>query len=87
LLRREGLYASHLSHWRQQMKLGLLPKRRGREGSDRHSLLQEKQRLLRENQQLKQKLQRAELLLDIQKKASALLEIPLNPPESGGSDS
>ena len=29
LLRREGLYSSHLTHWRQQRDLGLAPHRRG----------------------------------------------------------
>jgi transposase-like protein len=75
LLRREGLYSSHLTHWRQQRDQGLLvvlaPQRRGRRA--RAAGEQELARLRQENERLTQKLAAAETVIDIQKKVSALL--------------
>ena len=75
LLRREGLYSSHLTHWRQQRDHGLLaalaPQRRGRPA--RAAGEQELARLRQENERLAQKLAAAETVIDIQKKVSALL--------------
>ena len=75
LLRREGLYSSHLTHWRQQRDRGLLaalaPGRRGRPA--RAAGEQELARLRQENDRLTQKLAAAETVIDIQKKVSALL--------------
>jgi transposase-like protein len=75
LLRREGLYSSHLTHWRQQRDRGLLaalaPQRRGRPA--RAAGEQELARLRQENERLTQKLAAAETVIDIQKKVSALL--------------
>ena len=75
LLRREGLYSSHLTHWRQQRERGLLaalaPQRRGRPA--RAAGEQELARLRQENERLTQKLAVTEAVIDIQKKVSALL--------------
>jgi transposase-like protein len=75
LLRREGLYSSHLTHWRQQRDQGqlaaLTQKRRGR--PVRAAGEQELARLRQENERLTQKLTAAEAIIDIQKKVSALL--------------
>jgi transposase len=75
LLRREGLYSSHLTHWRQQREQGqltaLTPRRRGRPA--RAAGEPELARLRRENERLAQKLAAAEAVIDIQKKVSALL--------------
>ncbi len=72
LLRREGLYSSHLTHWRQQRDRGLLealaPQRRGR--PVRAAGEQELARLRQENEQLTQKLAAAAAIIDIQKKKS-----------------
>lgn len=76
LLRREGLYSSHLTHWRQQRDLGLAPRRRGPQ-SQRDPLTEEVRKLKRENDRLTQRLARAELIIDVQKKVSSLLGIPL----------
>src|SRR5450759_2393333 len=76
LLRREGLYSSHLTHWRQQRDRGLAPRRRGPK-SQRDPLFDEVRKLKRANEHLTQKLARAELLLDVKKKVSSLLGIPL----------
>lgn len=75
LLRREGLYSSHLSTWRRQREQGLLkalsPKRRGRKRKD--ELEREVARLRRENERLQASLEKAEMIVDVQKKLSRLL--------------
>jgi transposase-like protein len=91
LLRREGLYASHLTMWRRAREKGeigaLSPKKRGRKATRNDPLYKENERLRREKAVVERKLKQAEILLDIQKKASELLGIPLNPPGSDGRDS
>ena len=75
LLRREGLYSSHLSTWRQQRLLGQLeglsPKKRGRKPQD--PAVEEAARLRRENERLRARLEQAEMIIDVQKKLSKLL--------------
>lgn len=89
LLRKEGLYSSHLTTWRRQREAGVLfalrPKQRGRKAS-RHPLQPEVDRLRKENRRLQKRLQRAELIIDIQKKISQILGIPLKNPEFGEDD-
>ena len=79
LLRREGLYSSYLTAWRRQReqiaKVGMAARKRGPRGRAVDPRLKE---LERENAKLKRRLQRAELMLAIQKKASEMLGIPLN---------
>ena len=81
LLRREGFYSSHLSTWRQQREQGILSaltrKRRGRKAKPKNSLADELAKLQRENQRLKDQLRQAELVIDVQKKVSEMLDIPL----------
>ncbi len=81
LLRREGLYSSHLSSWRQQREQGILSaltsKRRGRKAKPKNPLADELARLERENQRLRNQLRQAELVIDVQKKVSEMLDIPL----------
>ena len=77
LLRREGLYASHLTRWRAQRRAGQLePQRRGRKADPQAAELA---RLQRENQRLKAQLERAELIIDAQKKLCQLLNLPSYP--------
>jgi transposase-like protein len=87
LLRREGLYSSHLTTWRRQRETGILsglsPKRRGRKASVRNPLQPEVDRLRKENLRLQKRLKRAELIMDIQKKISQILGIPLKNQELG----
>lgn len=86
LLRREGLYSSHLTHWRQQRDLGLVPQRRGpKSKQDPH--FAEVRQLRQHNDELTQRLARAELIIDVQKKVSLLLGIPLAASGNGGSNS
>lgn len=77
LLRKEGLYSSTLSEWRRQREQGVLqglsPAKRGRKGSDSNPLLAEVARLRKENQRLTKRLEKAELLIEVQKKISQLL--------------
>ncbi len=86
LLRREGLYDSILSTWRKQRKEGMLaglePKRRGRKPKKKNPLADEVAKLQRENQNLKNKLRKAELVIDVQKKVSEMLDIPLTAHDS-----
>ena len=85
LLRREGLYSSHLITWRQQRDegtlAGLAPKRRGRKAPDA-PVIAENDRLRRENQRLTAKLRQAETIIEVQKQLSEILGIPLPPPDS-----
>ena len=73
LLRREGLYSSHLSTWRQQREQGVLsaltPKRRGRKAKPNNPLADELAKFRRENQRLKDQLRQAELVIDVRKKS------------------
>jgi len=74
LLRREGLYSSHLEKWRQQRERGALrgltTQRRGRKVDAQATELA---RLRRENEGLQFRLQQAETIIDVQKKLSTLL--------------
>ena len=88
LLRAEGLYASNLTTWRRQRTEGVLsaltPQKRGRKESARHPLRVENETLRKENTRLTTRLKQAELIIDVQKKVSQLLGIPLETPEEGG---
>ena len=65
LLRKEGLYSSHLVTWRQQRATGLAPKPRGRKAIPVDPQLK---KLEHENRRLTSRLQQAEALLAFQKK-------------------
>lgn len=79
LLRREGLYSSHLTVWRQAREGGTLasPSKRGpkplqTDGRDRRIA-----ELERECKHLQARAERAELLVDIQKKVASILGLEL----------
>ncbi len=80
LLRREGLYSSHLNTWRQQRQRselqGLAPAKRGRKADPQAA---EIARLQREMARLQAQVERAELIIDVQKKLSQLLGLPATP--------
>jgi transposase len=91
LLRREGLYSSHLVAWRRQREKGELEalehKKRGRKASDRnHPLAMENRQLRCEKQQLMRRLRQAEAIIEVQKKISEILGIPLKAAESAEED-
>ena len=80
LLRREGLYSSHLSTWRWERQAGILkgltPLKR-RPKSKRNPQEEEMQKLRRENQRLTEELRKAAIVIDVPKKVGALLGWPL----------
>ncbi|RPI33530.1 MAG: hypothetical protein EHM70_05700 [Chloroflexota bacterium] len=80
ILRREGLYSQLISKWRQQLKrhrqAGLAPQKRGPK-ADPQAL--ELARLQRENERLRQRLERAEAIIEVQKKVSQMLDLPAQP--------
>jgi len=80
LLRREGLYSSHLVTWRRERRAGVLealkPRKRGPR-SERNPLAEENQKLRRQVGQLTEKLRKAEIIIDVQKKVAALLGNPI----------
>ncbi len=84
LLRREGLYASHLSTWRRQRNAGSLqalkPKTRGRKPAQKNPLAAENARQQREIKRLELRLKKAEIIIDVQKKVSEILGITLTRP-------
>jgi len=90
LLRREGLYSSHLTTWRRQREVGMLsglsPKRRGRKALARNPLQPEVDRLRKETHRLQKRLKQAELIIEVQKKISQILGIPLETSEKGEDD-
>jgi transposase len=83
LLRREGLYSSHLTTWRRQREQGSLaalsPRKRGRLAVPPSPLARRVAELERENARLTQRLQQAETIIVVQKKLSEALGIPLTP--------
>jgi len=80
LLRREGLYSSQLSKWREQYRAGALDAlrddKRGRKAT-KHPLDDEVARLRKENARLSGRLEQAEAIIEIQKKVAAMLGNPL----------
>ena len=76
LLRKEGLYSSHLITWRQQREAGLTPKKRGRKTT---AVDPRVKKLEQENRRLTSRLAQADAIIAFQKKVSELLGIPLKP--------
>ena len=79
ILRREGLYSSHLVDWRRRRAegglSGLSPKKTGRPPKDpaAQAVAKENARLRRENARLQEQLRRAQLIMEAQKKLAAVL--------------
>lgn len=89
VLRREGLYSSHITLWRRAREAGELqalePKKVGRPKIMRNLLEPEVTRLQRENAALQERLRKAEIIIEVQKKLSMLLNLPM--PETEGRSS
>jgi len=81
LLRREGLYSSNLVDWRRARERGelqaLAPKKRGRKAKQVDSRDERIAELERELSKERARRERAEALVDLQKKVAALLGRPL----------
>lgn len=88
LLRREGLYSSHLTTWRRQREAGALaaltPRKRGRRGHTVDAQGTRVAQLEREVEHLRQRLLQAETIIEVQKKVSLLLGIDPSPSASAG---
>jgi len=86
ILRREGIYHSQLSKWRQQraagISAGLADRAPGAKGPSAKSLQQENRKLQRECVSLRKQLSRAEIIIEFQKKAAALFETTRETEES-----
>ena len=82
LLRREGIYSSYLTTWRRQRERGeldgLAPHKRGPKPNPEAIELA---KLRRENARLQERLRRAELIIDVQKKVARMLGETIETPE------
>ena len=80
LLRREGLYSSHLTTWRKASRSGslsALSKKRGRKANERNPLAGKLHKLEREVVRLERELHKAHLIIDVQGKVAGLLGLSL----------
>lgn len=88
LLRREGIYSSYLTQWRREFedsgRVGLLARKRGRK-SKVDPMAQRVAELEMEKRLLEAQLDRAKTVIEIQKKLSLLLGIPLTQLNEGNS--
>lgn len=79
ILRREGLYASQLTKWRQQRQEGALKSlsnnTRGRKPKTEPLIVNRINELEKENEELRKKLKQAEAVIGVQKKISELFGI------------
>ncbi len=89
LLRREGLYSSHLTTWRRQREQGALvalaPKKRGRPTVPVSPLARRVAELERDNARLARRLHQAEAIIEAQKKLSEILGLSAPMPDEAGS--
>jgi len=85
LLRREGIYSSYLTTWRKQRELGeldgLSPHKRGPKPNPEAIELA---KLRREHERLQERMRRAELIIDVQKKVARMLGETIETPELDG---
>jgi transposase-like protein len=72
LLRREGLYSSHLSTWRAQQAASLEPRRRGRK-PQANPLRARVAQLEHETLRLQRELEKAQIIIEVQKNVAVLL--------------
>ena len=91
ILRREGLYSSHLVDWRKEREagelVGLTPAKRGRKPTKKDDpSAKELTRLRRENERLEDELRKANIVIDVQKKVALLLGNPIESPTSEDED-
>lgn len=89
LLRREGLYSSHLTTWHRQAERGTLqalsPRRRGPKARTPNPLTKRVATLEKENQHLRHKLKQAETIIEVQKKISEILHVSPEPKDGNKS--
>ena len=83
ILRREGIYSSTLHGWRKERASAVhkaFSQKRGPR-PQRHPLATENEKLKRENQRLQEELEKAHIIIDVQKKVATLLGHPLSETE------
>jgi transposase len=84
LLRREGLYSSHLITWRRQRErdgVAGLSRKRGRKADPDRELVKKNAQLEGANRRLSKKLQEAEIIIAFQKKMAELWATESHPGE------
>jgi transposase len=85
VLRRNGLYSSHLVKWRRERAAGIVdgltPQKRGPK-SKANPLTGENQKLRQDKERLADRLRKAEIVIDVQKKVAMLLGYPLQETET-----
>jgi transposase-like protein len=78
-MRREGVYSSSLSTWRRQRDaadlVALAPQKRGPKAEPGQAEAQQIVRLTRERDHLQVQLDKAQLVIEVQKKVTALLDL------------
>jgi transposase-like protein len=79
VLRREGIYSSTLHGWRKERDAAVrraFSQKRGPQAR-RHPLSSENEKLRRQNQRLQEELEKAHIIIDVQKKVAKLLGHPI----------
>ena len=88
LLRKEGIYSSHLTTWRRQRaadeRAALAPQKRGRKADPAQAEDRRVLQLTQENDRLRRKLAQANAIIDVQKKLCALLGLSTDETPSEG---
>ena len=88
LLRKEGIYSSHLTTWRRQRaadeRAALEPQKRGRKADPAQTEDRRVLQLTQENDRLRRKLAQANAIIDVQKKLCALLGLSTDETPSEG---
>jgi transposase-like protein len=88
VLRRESVYSGTIARWRRQRAAGafqgLSPAKRGPKMTPPNPLAKDVARLEREKAKLERRLRHAETIIEVQKKVSQLLGIPLSDADSDG---
>jgi transposase len=85
ILRREGIYSSTLHGWRKERDAAVrkaFSQKRGPQ-TKRNPLSSENERLRRQNQRLQEELEKARIIIDVQKKVAKLLGHPIPETPSG----
>ena len=86
ILRREGLYSSHLITWRRQRHegglSGLEPRKQNRKAKETNPLARKLAESEARIRKLEKRLQEAQIIIEFQKKVADVLGIPLNRPEN-----
>ena len=83
VLRREGIYSSTLHSWRKERDSAVrkaFTQKRGPQ-PQRHPLAAENEKLRRHNQRLQEDLEKAHIIIDVQKKVAKLLGHPITETE------